>query len=155
MTSLHTVTLAFGGGLILNLMPCVFPVLGIKILGFVSQAASDRRKVVVHGVAYSAGVLLSFWMLAGALAVLRAGGAQLGWGFQLQSPAFVFGLSTVVLLFALNLSGVFEAGLGPAGAGSHTQTNGGYTGSFFSGVFTTAVATPCSAPFLAPALGAA
>jgi thiol:disulfide interchange protein len=150
-----TLAFAFIGGLILNLMPCVFPVLGIKILGFVHQAGHDRGKVVAHGLVFTAGVLLSFWTLAGVLAVLRAGGAQLGWGFQLQSPAFVFGLTVVMLVFALNMSGVFEFGLAATGIGSGLQSKSGLAGSFFTGVLATVVATPCSAPFLAPALGAA
>jgi thiol:disulfide interchange protein/DsbC/DsbD-like thiol-disulfide interchange protein len=152
---LGTLCLAFFGGLILNLMPCVFPVLGIKILGFVNQAGTDRRKVVTHGLSFAAGVFLSFWALAGLLAILRHGGAQLGWGFQLQSPVFVFGLAAGLLVFALNLSGVFEFGLGATSIGGSFQTKGGYSGSFFTGVLATVVATPCSAPFLAPALGAA
>src|SRR5205085_11163385 len=82
-----TLLLAFVGGLILNLMPCVFPVLGIKILGFVNQAGHQRGKIVAHGLVFTLGVLLSFWTLAGVLAVLRASGDQLGWGFQLQSAA--------------------------------------------------------------------
>jgi thiol:disulfide interchange protein DsbD len=150
-----TLLLAFVGGLILNLMPCVFPVLGIKILGFVQQAGADRRKVVTHGLVFASGVLLSFWMLAGVLAVLRAGGSQLGWGFQLQSPVFVFGLAAVMLVFALNMSGLFEFGLSATGTGAGLQMKSGLTGSFFTGVLATVVATPCSAPFLAPALGAA
>jgi thiol:disulfide interchange protein/DsbC/DsbD-like thiol-disulfide interchange protein len=150
-----TLLLAFVGGLILNLMPCVFPVLGIKILGFVQQAGADRRKVVTHGLVFASGVFLSFWILAGVLAVLRAGGSQLGWGFQLQSPAFVFGLAAVMLVFALNMSGLFEFGLRATGAGAGLQMKSGFTGSFFTGVLATVVATPCSAPFLAPALGAA
>ena len=150
-----TLLLALAGGLILNLMPCVFPVIGIKILGFVNQAGNDRRKVVAHGLAFAAGVLLSFWALAAVLAVLRAGGAQLGWGFQLQSAAFVFGLAAVMLIFALNMSGVFEFGLSATGIGGNLQTKSGLTGSFLSGTLATVVATPCSAPFLAPALGAA
>jgi len=150
-----TLLLAFVGGLILNLMPCVFPVLGIKILGFVQQAGADRRKVVTHGLVFASGVLLSFWMLAGLLAVLRAGGSQIGWGFQLQSPAFVFALAAVMLVFALNMSGLFEFGLSAMGAGAGLQMKSGFTGSFFTGVLATVVATPCSAPFLAPALGAA
>jgi thiol:disulfide interchange protein DsbD len=104
---------------------------------------------------FTFGVLLSFWALAGLLAVLRAGGAQLGWGFQLQSPAFVFCLAAVMLIFGLNLSGVFEFGLGATGIGSGLQSRSGLIGSFFTGVLATVVATPCSAPFLAPALGAA
>jgi len=150
-----TAALAFLGGLILNLMPCVFPVLGIKILGFVNQAGSEQRKVVAHGLVFTLGVLLSFWALAGVLAVLRAGGEQLGWGFQLQSPEFVFGLAVLLLVFAMNLSGVFEFGLGATGLGAGLQTKSGLSGSFFTGVLATVVATPCSAPFLAPALGAA
>ncbi|CAM2936395.1 protein-disulfide reductase DsbD family protein [Rariglobus hedericola] len=150
-----TLVLAFVGGLILNLMPCVFPVLGIKILGFVNQAGADRRKVTLHGLAFAGGVLLSFWTLAGVLAAFRAGGDQLGWGFQLQSPAFVFALAAVMLIFALSLSGVFEFGLRATAVGTGLQAKDGFTGSFFTGVLATVVATPCSAPFLAPALGAA
>jgi thiol:disulfide interchange protein DsbD len=147
--------LAFVGGLILNLMPCVFPVLGIKILGFVNQAGADRGKVALHGWVFSLGVLASFWALAGLLAVLRAGGDQLGWGFQLQSAPFVFVLAAVMLVFALAMSGVFEFGLGATGVGAGLQSRDGLTGTFFTGVLATVVATPCSAPFLAPALGAA
>jgi thiol:disulfide interchange protein DsbD len=150
-----TLALAFVGGLILNLMPCVFPVLGIKILGFVNQAGADRRKVTLHGLVFAAGVLISFWILAGVLAVLRAGGSQLGWGFQLQSPAFVFGLAAAMLAFALNMSGVFEFGLGATGIGSGLQSKSGLLGSFLTGALATVAATPCAAPFLAPALGAA
>ncbi len=150
-----TLVLAFFGGLILNLMPCVFPVLGIKILGFVQHAGSERRKVVTHGLVFALGVLLSFWALAGALAALRASGQQLGWGFQLQSPGFVFTLAALMLVFALNLSGVFEFGLSATSVGGSLQTKSGLSGTFFSGVLATIVATPCSAPFLAPALGAA
>jgi len=150
-----TLLLAFIGGLILNLMPCVFPVLGIKILGFVNQAGHERGKVIAHGLVFSSGVLVSFWVLAGVLAVLRAGGDQLGWGFQLQSPAFIFGLAAIMLVFALNMSGVFEFGLAATAVGGELQAKSGFAGSFFTGVLATLVATPCSAPFLAPALGAA
>lgn len=150
-----TLLLAFVGGLILNLMPCVFPVLGIKILGFVNQAGHQRRKIVAHGLTFTLGVLLSFWTLAGALAALRAGGDQLGWGFQLQSPAFVYALAVLLLVFGMNMSGVFEFGLGATAVGGELQMKSGYAGSFFTGVLATVVATPCSAPFLAPALGAA
>jgi thiol:disulfide interchange protein DsbD len=150
-----TLALAFIGGLILNLMPCVFPVLGIKILGFVNQAGSDRRKVTLHGIVFTAGVLVSFWILAAILSVLRAGGSQLGWGFQLQSPAFVFGLAAAMLAFALNMSGVFEFGLTATSIGSQLQSKSGLLGSFLTGALATVAATPCAAPFLAPALGAA
>lgn len=152
---LGTLFLAFVGGLILNLMPCVFPVLGIKIMGFVNQSGSDKGKVVQHGLVFAAGVLASFWALAGLLLALRSGGAQLGWGFQLQSPAFVFGMAAFLLVFALNMSGLFEVGLSATGAGAGLQAKEGLAGSFFTGALATLVATPCSAPFLAPALGAA
>lgn len=150
-----TLLLAFVGGLILNLMPCVFPVLGIKILGFVNQAGHERGRVVAHGLVFALGVLMSFWALAAVLAVLRAGGQQLGWGFQLQSAAFVFALAALMLVFALNMSGVFEFGLRATSVGGELQSRSGLPGSFFTGVLATVAATPCSAPFLAPALGAA
>ncbi|MFA6286265.1 MAG: protein-disulfide reductase DsbD domain-containing protein [Opitutaceae bacterium] len=152
---LATLPLAFIGGLILNLMPCVFPVLGIKIMGFVNQSGADRKKITMHGLTFAAGVLASFWTLATALAVLRAGGSHLGWGFQLQSPVFVFGLASVMLVFALSMSGVCEFGGSIMGTGAGLQMQSGYRGSFFTGVLATVVATPCSAPFLAPALGVA
>jgi len=140
---------------VLNLMPCVFPVLGIKILGFVNQSGQDKKKVVLHGLVFALGVLLSFWSLAAVLAILRAGGQELGWGFQLQEPGFVFILAAVMLVFAMNMSGVFEFGLSATAVGADLQMKSGFAGSFFTGVLATAVATPCSAPFLAPALGAA
>jgi thiol:disulfide interchange protein DsbD len=150
-----TLLLALVGGLILNLMPCVFPVLGIKIMGFVNQSGHDKKKVMMHGLVFALGVLLSFWTLATVLAILRAGGDKIGWGFQLQSPAFVFTLAAVMLVFAMNMSGAFEFGLTATGVGSNLQMKSGYAGSFFTGILATVVATPCSAPFLAPALGAA
>ncbi|MEM0965437.1 MAG: protein-disulfide reductase DsbD domain-containing protein [Verrucomicrobiota bacterium] len=146
---------AFVGGAILNLMPCVFPVLGLKIMGFVEKAGSDRNKIVGHGLLFTVGVLVSFWVLAGVLIGLRASGAELGWGFQLQSPVFVFGMAAFLLLFALNLSGVFEVGFKIAAAGARAEKGEGPLGSFFSGVLATVVATPCSAPFLATALAGA
>lgn len=147
--------LAFIGGFILNFMPCVFPILGLKVMGFVKQAGEDRRQVTLHGLIFTLGILVSFWILTGILIALRAGGAELGWGFQLQSPAFVFALTVVLFIFALNLSGLFEIGGSAIGIGSKLTAKSGPTGSFFSGVLATVVATPCAAPFLAPALGAA
>ncbi len=147
--------LAFLGGLILNLMPCVFPVLGLKIMNFVNRAGEDKSKVAWHGIVFTGGVLISFWILTGVLALMRAGGQELGWGFQLQSPVFIFVLMIILLIFALNLSGLFEVGCSLSGAGGRLTSRGGWGGSFFSGVLATVVATPCAAPFLAPALGAA
>jgi thiol:disulfide interchange protein DsbD len=147
--------IAFLGGLILNLMPCVFPVLGIKIMGFVNQAGSDRKKVISHGLVFTAGVMASFWLLAALLILLRSGGQELGWGFQLQSPGFVYLLAVFLFLFGLNMSGLFEVGQSAVGVGSNLTAKSGFPGSFFSGVLATVVATPCAAPFLAPALGVA
>lgn len=147
--------LAFAGGAILNLMPCVFPVLGLKIMGFVEQAGNEKKKIVSHGLLFTLGVLVSFWILAGALLALRAGGAELGWGFQLQSAPFVFGMAAFLLLFALNLSGVFEIGFGLMALGNKADAHKGPGGSFLSGILATIVATPCSAPFLATALAGA
>lgn len=147
--------LAFIGGMILNLMPCVFPVLGIKIMGFVSQAGESRGKIVAHGLVFTLGVLVSFWALAAVLLILRSSGNQLGWGFQLQSPGFVLALTMLLFAFGLNMSGLFEVGQSAVGVGSNLTAKSGLGGSFFSGVLATVVATPCAAPFLAPALGAA
>jgi thiol:disulfide interchange protein/DsbC/DsbD-like thiol-disulfide interchange protein len=147
--------LAYFGGLILNLMPCVFPVIGLKIMGFVEQAGQDSRKIMVHGLVFTGGVLVSFWVLSGLLLILRSGGQQLGWGFQLQEPWFNYALILLLLSFALSLNGVFEFGMSAIGIGNKLTHKSGVSGSFFSGVLATVVATPCSAPFLAPALGAA
>jgi len=143
---------AFVGGAILNLMPCVFPIIGIKILGFARKGGQDRRKILVHGLAFGAGVLASFWALAGVLLALRAGGASLGWGFQLQEPAFLAALLAVFFLLGLSLAGVFEIG-GSAISLAGKVEDRGLRGSFLSGVLATAVATPCTAPFMGAALG--
>jgi thiol:disulfide interchange protein len=141
---------AFTGGIILNLMPCVLPVLSLKILGFVQQAGEDKKKTLRHGLVFTAGVLISFLVLAGILLILRAGGEQLGWGFQLQSPTFLILLSVFFFLFSLSLFGVFEIGT----AFTRVQGGGsGYAGSFMSGVTATVIATPCTAPFMGSALG--
>ena len=145
--------LAFAGGVILNLMPCVFPVLSIKILSFVDRGGDDGGAVGrKHALVFTLGILTTFWVLAGSLLVLRAGGAQLGWGFQLQSPAVVAALALVVFALALNLSGVFAMGmsltrLGGIGSGMR------YSDSFLTGLLAVIVATPCTAPFMGAALG--
>jgi thiol:disulfide interchange protein len=149
------ILLAILGGMILNLMPCVFPVLSIKAMGLVEQAKKHPATVRTKGVVFAAGVISSMLCLAAVLLTLRAGGEQIGWGFQLQSPLFV--TLMVYLLFAvgLNLSGVFEVGGGLAGVGDGLTQGDGYRASFFTGVLTTLVATPCTAPFMAAAVGAA
>lgn len=147
--------LAFAGGLVLNLMPCVFPVLSIKALALLQQAGASRRAVALQGLAYTAGVLASFVVLAGALLGLKAGGASVGWGFQFQSPAFVAGLALLMAAVGLNLSGVYTVGASFTGVGGALADRGGLAGSFFTGVLATVVATPCTAPFMGAALGAA
>src|SRR5580692_6309097 len=143
------------GGLILNLMPCVFPVLSIKALNVMEQAKKHPAAVRAKGLVFAAGVIVSMLCLAGVLLMLRAGGEQLGWGFQLQSPLFVTLLVYLLLAVGLNLSGVFEVGGGLAGVGDNLTQGDSYSASFFTGVLATLVATPCSAPFMAPAVGAA
>ncbi len=145
---------AFIGGLILNLMPCVFPVLSIKILGFVQQSGEDSAKVRIHGVLFSIGVIVSFWALAGVLFALRAGGEQLGWGFQLQSPVFV--VAMIFVFFTLGVLFLSDVAMGQAlqriAGSSRLPTS--FAGSFLNGVLATAVATPCTAPFMSSALAA-
>jgi len=146
---------AFMGGLILNIMPCVLPVIALKILGFVSEAGSAPRRVRTLGVVYAAGVLCSFLVLAAGVIGIRAAGHHAGWGMQFGSPIFVVCLITLVLLVALNLFGVFEVTLGgrAVDAAGGLASRGGLAGAFFNGVLATTLATPCTAPFLASALG--
>jgi thiol:disulfide interchange protein len=144
---------AFLGGLVLNLMPCVFPVLCLKVLSFAQLGGAERRKSVHHAGAYTVGILVSFWALAGTLIALRAGGQALGWGFQLQSPSFLAALTFLLLGLSLNLFGVFEVGGSMMGVGQKYATQEGWAGAFFSGVLATVVATPCTAPFMGTAMG--
>ncbi len=145
--------LALAGGMILNLMPCVFPVLSLKALSLIGQSGQSQTHIRRHGLVYTLGVLASFGLLALVLIALKAGGAQIGWGFQFQSPLFV--LLTAYLMFAvgLSLSGVFYFGGSVANLGAGLAAKSGYAGSFFTGVLATIVATPCTAPFMAAALG--
>ena len=127
---------AFIGGVVLNLMPCVFPVIGLKILSFVKQAGEDPVQIRLHGFVFTFGVVLSFWVLVGLLLFLRERlGNDIGWGFQLQEPVFVFILAVFLLIFALNLSGVFEIGLFMTGIGGHLTQKNGYMGTFFLRLF--------------------
>jgi thiol:disulfide interchange protein len=145
--------LALLGGVILNLMPCVFPVLSIKAISLVNHAAHAPRETRLHGLAYTAGVLASFALLAGLLILLKAGGAKIGWGFQFQSPVFVLAVAYLMFAVGLNLSGLFTIGGAITGVGASLADKSGYSGSFFTGVLATIVATPCTAPFMAAALG--
>ncbi len=149
----------FIGGLILNLMPCVFPVIGLKIMGFVQKAGANKRYIVMHGISLSSGIIVSFWVLSGILFTLRAaalkdGTAFMGWGYQLQDPYVVVALLLLLFILALNMFGLFEIGTSATSVGGNLQNKGGLSGSFFSGVLATVVATPCSAPFLGVAIGA-
>jgi thiol:disulfide interchange protein len=145
--------LALLGGIILNLMPCVFPVLSFKALGLLTHAQQSRAEIRLHGLAYTAGILLSFAVLGGLLIVLKAGGARIGWGFQFQSPLFVLAAAYLMFAVGLSLSGVFSIGASAIGVGSRLAQRAGYAGSFFTGVLATIVATPCTAPFMGAALG--
>ena len=150
---LHAIALAFAGGLILNLMPCVLPILSVKALALVHHGRGSRAELRRHGAAYAAGVLASFAALAGGLIALRAGGEQIGWGFQLQSPAFVTLLAFVLFTMALALTGVIHLGTSWTGAGHALAARAGYGGSFFTGALATVAATPCTAPFMGVAIG--
>lgn len=144
---------AFVGGILLNLMPCVLPVLSIKAFGLVQHAQAAPRTVRLQGLFYTAGVLISFAAIAAVLTGLRAAGAQIGWGFQLQSPLFVALMLYVLFAVALNLSGVFSLGERAAAAAGELASHPRYTGSFLTGALATLAATPCTAPFMAAAIG--
>ena len=150
---LLAVVLAFAGGIILNLMPCVFPVLFLKALALVGSAEESRVRQRLHGSAYTLGILCSFWIVVGVLLSLRSLGKQAGWGFQLQSPVFVVAMTCLLFFMALSLAGMFDLGLTLTSAGDGLARKGGYTGSFFTGVLATVVATPCTAPLMGAAIG--
>ena len=160
---LRYVLLAFLGGLVLNVMPCVLPVVSLKVLGFVSKAQEDRGKVARLGFVFAAGVIVSFLALAAAVIILQAAGQRIGWGFQFQDPGFVALLAVVVFVFALNLLGAFDASYLDAlvmggvattfGPGLAAAERRDYADAFFHGVLTTILATPCTAPMLGTAVG--
>jgi thiol:disulfide interchange protein len=141
------------GGLILNLMPCVFPVLSIKAVSVLESRRGDAAAERLHGLSYTAGVIASCATVAVALVLLRGGGELLGWGFQLQSPVFVGLLAYLMLALGLSLSGVVQFGTSLMGVGQGLAEKGGYAGSFFTGVLAVIVASPCTAPFMGTALG--
>jgi thiol:disulfide interchange protein DsbD len=153
LTTATALGLAFVGGIILNLMPCVFPVLFLKGLALVQSSGEHRGRLRKHGIVYALGILISFWVIVAALLALRAGGSEAGWGFQLQSPVFVAVLALGIFFFALSLAGQFEFGLSLTSVGGTLAQKQGYTGSFFTGVLATIVATPCTAPLMGAAIG--
>lgn len=143
------------GGLILNLMPCVFPVLAMKAIGLAGLSGAARRHAVMHALSYTAGVVTTFLLVGAALLGLRAAGDEAGWGFQFQSPAFVAGMAWVLFGVGLNLSGAFEITWSAGGAGQSLAARGGHAGSFFTGLLAVLVATPCTAPFMGVAISTA
>lgn len=144
---------AFVGGMLLNLMPCVFPVLGLKVMGFVMQAGSDPAKIRKHGIAFAFGLVVSMWILAGIILTVKLSlGQDINWGAQMGNPYFVCGIIVLLFLLGLNMAGVFEIGTSLTSVGGIAQQKKGYTGSFLSGVLTTLIATPCSGPFLGAAM---
>lgn len=144
---------AFLGGAILNLMPCVFPVLALKVLGLVNASSVSLQEQRAHGLSYTAGVVTSFLAMAGLLLALRAAGEALGWGFQLQTPWLVALLVYLFFALGLSMSGFVEFGASWAGIGQQLTEKSGHSGSFFTGVLAVIVASPCTAPFMGAALG--
>jgi thiol:disulfide interchange protein len=146
---------AFLGGLILNVMPCVLPVIALKILGFVAQAKDEPRQIRKLGLIYGAGVLFSFLLLAALVIGVQAAGHKAGWGMQFASPNFIIVLTVLVTLVALNLFGLFDVNLSGKvmGAAGQAASGHGAAGAFFNGILATVLATPCTAPFLSLALG--
>jgi thiol:disulfide interchange protein DsbD len=145
--------LAFVGGLILNLMPCVFPVISLKVLGFAQQAHGSTRVLRIHGLAFAAGVIASFAVLAGIVLLLRASGQQIGWGFQLQSPAVITALAILFFLLTLNIAGFFEVGMLVPDRVAAMEARNPYLNSFMSGILAVVIASPCTAPFMGAAMG--
>jgi thiol:disulfide interchange protein DsbD len=151
--ALGAIGLAFVGGVILNLMPCVFPVLFLKGLALLQTSGAERAHVRRHGLVYALGILVSFWAIVAVLLIVRAGGSHAGWGFQLQSPVFLAVLASGIFFFALSLAGLFDVGLSLTSVGGELAQKQGYAGSFFTGVLATVVATPCTAPLMGAAIG--
>jgi thiol:disulfide interchange protein DsbD len=149
----RAILLGLLGGVILNLMPCVLPVLAIKVFGITELAQRSRREMRANGFAYTGGILLSMLALAATVVALRAAGTAVGWGFQFQEPLFIAAISAVLLVFALNLFGVFEIYIDATRLSQVGQSGSGPRRSFFEGLLATVVATPCSAPFLGTAVG--
>ena len=144
---------AFVGGVILNLMPCVFPVLSMKALSLVRMGQTGQREAQQSGLLYTAGILVAFAVLGGVLVVVREAGQAVGWGVQMQFPLVILGLALLMVAIALNLLGVFEVGLRAAGIGQSLTVGSERRAAFFTGLLAVVVATPCSAPYMAGALG--
>ncbi|HPD82185.1 MAG TPA: protein-disulfide reductase DsbD family protein [Alphaproteobacteria bacterium] len=156
ITIISAILFALFGGIILNLMPCVFPVLSMKALSLINLGKKEENKARGYGISYTLGILVSFAFIGGILLILKSGGAQIGWGFQLQNPVVIIILAYLVFIIGLNLAGLFEFSgrLGKLGALTQKLSDkDGHKGAFFTGVLATLVATPCTAPFMGAALG--
>ena len=146
----EAILLALLGGIVLNLMPCVFPILSIKVM---SLAAADRTRLAIHGWVYTLGIVVCFVGFAVALLIARKGGEAIGWGFQLQSPGLIAALAYLFFVMGLSMSGLIHFGTSLMGAGQNLTQKSGLSGSFFTGVLAAVVASPCTAPFMGAALG--
>ncbi len=153
VTLYAALALALFGGVVLNLMPCVFPVLSMKALSLVKMADKGDSHARQYGLMYTAGILVCFALVAGTLIALKSGGAQIGWGFQLQNPLVVLLLSWLLFTVGLNFSGMFEIGGSFTNVGANLAGREGLKGSFFTGMLAAVVATPCTAPFMGAAIG--
>ena len=144
---------AFVGGIILNVMPCVFPVISLKVMSFVGQAGEDRKKIFAHSAVFTLGILIFFWALAAASVIVnKVFGLESSWGFQMQFPGYVLALIFIMAIVGLSLYGIFEIGTSMTGIGGELVTKEGYAGSFWSGALAVLLATPCTAPLMAPAI---
>lgn len=148
----HFILFAFLGGLILNLMPCVLPVISIKLFGLIKHKSLPQKRILAHNLSYTAGVISTFMALGGVVAGIKATGEEIGWGFQLQSPAFILAMMLILFVLSLNMFGLFEFVTPGGNKLGSAEIKEGFTGDFFSGVLTTILSTPCSAPFLGTAL---
>ncbi|MCH8863445.1 MAG: thioredoxin family protein [Proteobacteria bacterium] len=153
LSLLPAILFALIGGMILNLMPCVFPILAMKVFALVRAGSESQQALRSEALYYTAGIMVSFMLLAGTLIFIRSLGQQVGWGFQLQSPAFIFVIAIILFLVGLNLLGIFQIGGTLQNLGGKLAMKEGPAGAFLTGVLATVVATPCTAPFMAPAIG--
>jgi thiol:disulfide interchange protein DsbD len=149
---LYFIVMAFLGGLILNIMPCVLPVISLKLFGLIRHSNEDKKSIMKHNLAYSLGVMVTFLLLAGVVVALKSTGEQVGWGFQLQSPTFVALMAFIIFIMSLNLFGLFEFRTPGGSKLGNVELRDTFTGDFFGGVLATILSTPCSAPFLGTAL---
>lgn len=150
---LYFIVLAFLGGVLLNVMPCVLPVLSIRAMSLVRQSQDNKSNILKGSLAYTFGIVISFIILATLVVVIKSTGESLSWGFQFQNPWFVFGLIVAIWVFTLSLYEVFQLRVPGMNMATQASNKGGITGSFFSGIFAVLLATPCTAPLLAPAIG--